>query len=82
MSIPKPISCRIVQRETHMDKQVIRPGKPYIFSEIFIATEDGRSFYSRTWDILKNSPHEQASQIEHFKRRMEGYERARIRDQR
>jgi hypothetical protein len=74
--IPKPVSCRIVQRSTYMDRQTIRD-KAYAFSEIFITTEDGGHYYSRTWDVLQNSPHEQASQIEGFKRRMEAAERAR-----
>ena len=73
---PKPVSCRIVQRTTRMDRTLIRD-KEYAFSEIFIVTEDGGHYYSRTWDVLPNTPHEQASQIEAFKRRMEAAERAR-----
>lgn len=70
------IECRIVQRETHYNKTVIRPGKPYLFSEIFIVA-DGRSYYSRTWDVLPDTPHERAHQIEAFKQRRAMYARQR-----
>lgn len=69
------IECRIVQRTTYMDRTVIRD-KPYAFSEIFITAADGGHYYSRTWDVLQNSPHERASQIAAFHRRMEAADRA------
>lgn len=71
------VNCRIVQRTTCMDRQAIRD-KPYAFSEFFITTADGRTFYSRTWDVIPDTPHARASQIEAFKRRMEAADRARL----
>ena len=62
-------SCRIVQRTTRYDRRVLRD-KEYAFSEILIETADGRTFCSRTWDLLPNTAHERANQIAAFHRRM------------
>ena len=66
---PEVVNCRIVQRTTHYDRRIIRD-KEYAFSEIFIETADGRTFYSRTWDVLADTAHERATQIAAFYRRM------------
>ena len=63
------MNCRIVQRTTHYDRRIIRD-KEYAFSEIFIETAGGRTFYSRTWDVLPDTAHERATQIAAFHRRM------------
>lgn len=75
MSAPEIKECRIVQRTTCYDRDVIRP-KEYAFSEILMTDVHGQQYCSRTWDKLDDSPHARAHQVEQFKKRWEANERA------
>lgn len=52
-------SIRIERRE-------IVPGRP--FSEVFIVA-DGRSYYTRLWYVVEDSPYARSAQREEFARR-------------
>lgn len=53
---------RIEQRERGAPPSIQR------FSEVFI-TQDGRTFYTRLFHQLDNSPHARAAQLQDFVRR-------------
>lgn len=72
--------CRIVQRTTNWTGAnhgiaAHNHGKGHPFSEIFIVA-NGQHYYSRTWEVLTDSPHSRTYQIEAFKRRMAAAERS------
>ena len=55
-------TVRIEQRERVID------GKQCPFSEVFVM-QGGRSFYSRLWHTIDDSPHARAAQAQDFLRR-------------
>ena len=59
-------TCRIVQRQRFVN------GKMMQHSETFIEWK-GRTYYSRYWWVLTDSPHIRAAEIQAFKKRAETY---------
>ena len=76
MSAPEIVECTITRRTTHYGMRgEIRPGL-YAFSEIYMFDENGKSYLSRTWEELPDTPFTKAHQIAEFKKRWERNERA------
>jgi hypothetical protein len=71
MAAPVIVECKIVERLTHYDREYVRPGKPFRFSEILMTDENGVHYCSRTWDVIPDNPFNRAHQIAQFKQRWE-----------